>query len=94
MKMVARGPQDGAKLVEVFGGDRKKKVFLYFSSGTTLIKWLNFDDVDDDDHYDNDDGDDDDDDDFIVVKILAIVTISSTGWKIRLATSNADVKYC
>ena len=80
--------------MELFGGVRKKKVFLYFFSGTTLIKWLNFDDVDDDDHYDNDDGDDDDDDDFIMVKILAIVTISSTGWKIRLATSNADVKYC
>ena len=66
MKVVARGPQDGARLVELFGGVRKKKVFLYFSSGTTLIKWLKFDDVDDDDD-DNDDGDDDDD--LIMVKI-------------------------
>ena len=30
MKMVARGPQDGARLVELFGGVWKKKVFLYF----------------------------------------------------------------
>ena len=81
MQTVARGPLDGARLVELFGGVRKKKVFLYFSSGTTLIKWLKFNDVDDDD-------------DLIMVKILAIVSISITGWKIRLATSNADVKYC
>ena len=32
----ARGPLDGARLVELFGGVRKKKVFLYFSSGTAL----------------------------------------------------------
>ena len=31
MKMVARGPQDGARLVELFSGVRKKKVFLSFS---------------------------------------------------------------
>lgn len=92
MQTVATGPLDGARLVELFGGVRKKKVFLYFSSGTTLIKWLKFNDVDDDDGDDNDDGDDDDD--LIMVKILAIVSISITGWKIRLATSNADVKYC
>ena len=82
MKMVARGPQDGAKLVELFGGVRKKKVFLYFSSGTRLIKWLKVNDVDDGD--DNGDGNDDD---LIMVKILAIVPISITGWKIRLATA-------
>ena len=36
MQTVARGPQDGVKLVELFGGVRKKKVFLYFSSGNAL----------------------------------------------------------
>ena len=43
MQTVSRGPTDGARLVELFGGVRKKKVFLYFSSGTTL-KWFEFDD--------------------------------------------------
>ena len=42
MQTVARGPLDGARLVELFGGVRKKKVFLYFSSGTAL-KCLEFD---------------------------------------------------
>ena len=37
MQTVARGPQDGVKLVELFGGVRKKKVFLYFSSGNALL---------------------------------------------------------
>ena len=42
MQTVARGPQDGARLVELFGGFWKKKVFLYFSSGTAF-KWFEFD---------------------------------------------------
>ena len=42
MQTVARGPTDGARLVELFGGVRKKKVFLYYSSGTAR-KWFEFD---------------------------------------------------
>ena len=42
MQTAAKGPQDGPSLLHIYGGSRKKKVFLYFSSGTTLIK-LGFD---------------------------------------------------
>ena len=51
MRKVATGPIDGARVVELFGGVRKKKVYLYFSTGTT-VKWRKFDDDDDgDDEY-------------------------------------------
>ena len=37
MMEVATGLIDGAKLQDLFGGARKKKVFLYLPSGNTLV---------------------------------------------------------
>ena len=37
MMEVTTGFIDGAKLLDLFGGARKKKVFLYLPSGNTLV---------------------------------------------------------
>lgn len=36
MATVATGLQDGCKVVELFGGARKKKVFIYLPSGKKI----------------------------------------------------------
>ena len=41
MKVVARGPQDGARLVELFGGVRKRKFFFTFPQVLRLLNGLN-----------------------------------------------------